>query len=337
MHSVAARLQRDVAVVRQPGNDVRTRVCSSPRVSFSRVTNVVLIANPAAGRGAGARRIDVARAAFASVGVSDVRLTGSPGDEARLVRAALDDGAQTLAILGGDGTWGKCAAAVAALAADVRLVFLKGGTGNDFAKNLPAPVSDLAAMARLAVDGGAEWHVDMGVVECGPERDWFLNVAGFGFDVAVLEQLAAQGALSGPLVYVAAALRQLFGYRGFRVAVAGRDAVARSLMLVASNGLNFGGAFRIAPLAKVTDGLLDVVHVGDVRGLARLPLFASALRGTHLKHPAVTSERAASFTLRFDHPPAYEIDGELRRARDNEVTVRCVPGVLRVLAGPTLP
>ena len=294
---------------------------------------VVVIANPVAGRGAGARRIRTAREAFAHAGVTDIRTTESPGDEARLVRAALDDGADTLAILGGDGTWGKCAAAVATLGADVRLAFLHGGTGNDFAKNLPAPSSDFAAMARLAVEGGPEWRVDMGVVESGATRDLFLNVAGFGFDIAVLEQLAAGGALRGRAVYVLAALRQLLSYRGLGVAVAPEGATGRSLMLVVSNGRNFGGAFRIAPEARVNDGLLDLVHVGDVRGIARLPLFANALRGAHLQHSRVTAARASEFALRFAEPPAYETDGELRRAGSAEVTVRCLPGVLRVLAG----
>jgi diacylglycerol kinase (ATP) len=265
--------------------------------------------------------------------VTDVRVTARSGDESRLVRAALDDGADTIAVLGGDGTWGKCAAALAESGADARMAFLCGGTGNDFAKNFPAPARDLHAMARLVAEGGEEWRADMGRVESGNHADWFLNVVGFGFDVAVLEQTARGGALTGRAVYVATALRQLLRYPGLDLTLNALGAGARrATMLVISNGRSFGGAFRIAPHARVDDGLLDLVAIGDVRGLARVPLFVRALRGTHLAHPRVTAAQANAFTLRFAKPPGYEVDGELRRAHATDVRITCVRGAIRVLA-----
>lgn len=310
------------------------------------MTKVVLIANPASGRGRGARLIPQARAAFVQQGFTDVRLTQASGDEARLVRAALDDGATTIAVLGGDGTWSKCAAALADSRADCRMTFLHAGTGNDFAKNFPAPARDFSAMARLIAGPCDEWRVDMGRVESANGGDWFLNVAGFGFDAAVLESTMRGGALKGNAVYIAAALQQLLGYRGVDVAISSPDAASngeassrdlrRAMMLVFSNGRNFGGAFRIAPDALVTDGLLDLVRIGDVRGLARLPLFLRAIRGAHVSHREVAVQRSHSFSLVFIAPPAFEVDGELLRAPSREVTVRSVPGVLRVVAGPEL-
>jgi diacylglycerol kinase (ATP) len=322
------------------------------------VSHVVLIANPAAGRGRGARVLARIRDTFVAHGVNDVRATTRAGEEARLVRLALDAGATTLAILGGDGTWSRCAAAVAEAGAleAVRLAFLSAGTGNDFAKMLDAPAHDPVAMARLASDGGPETRVDLGRVEHDSGGHWFLNVAGFGFDVAVLAATAQGGRLSGSTVYVAGALRHLLRYDGFdvevRSALAGSSVAAprpgrspsaagprRCLMLTVSNGLHLGGVFRIAPTARVDDGLLDLVEVGDVRGVARLPLFVRALRGTHLAHPLVRAGRATEFSLRFAVPPRYEVDGELEQAGSAEVEVRAVPRALRVLgaarsAGP---
>ena len=299
----------------------------------AKTSRAVLIANPASGGGRCARLIRGAREAFAHVGISDVRTTEYSGDEGRLVRAALERGADTIAVLGGDGTWSKCAAALAESGGGARLAFLRGGTGNDFAKNFPAPAHDLVAMARLVADGGEEWRVDMGRVDSDGISEWFLNVVGFGFDVAVLEQLGRGGAMTGRAVYVAAALRQLLSFPGLELAPDARHGAARRvMMLVVSNGLNFGGAFRIAPLARVDDGLLDLVEIGDVRGLSRIPLFVRALRGAHVSHRRVTGARSDAFTLRFARPPAFEVDGELRRAGSTELRVRCVPGAIRVLA-----
>jgi len=300
--------------------------------------HAALICNPASGRGCGARLIPEARAAFASVGITDVRITKCVGDETRLTRAALDDGCDTIAVLGGDGTWGKCAAALAACGGEARLAFLRGGTGNDFAKNLPAPAGDFKAMAQLVAHGGTEWRVDMGRVESGRNSDpadWFLNIAGFGFDVTVLERVERGGNLRGPLVYVYSALRELFAYRGFTVnapRLAGSHAT--QLMLVIANGQHFGGVFHIAPDALVTDGRLDAIVVKNMGALARLPLFAAVVRGTHLAHPAVQVATAGEFTLRFATPPSFEVDGELRTAASPELRVVCVPGAVRVLGGP---
>jgi diacylglycerol kinase family enzyme len=105
-----------------------------------------------------------------------------------------------------------------------------------------------------------------------------------------------------------------------------------SMMTVFSNGLNFGGAFRIAPQALVTDGELDCVQIGDIRGLARIPLFARAIRGAHLSHRQVLSRRASRFALHFSAPPAFEADGELCHAAESEVVVHAVRGALRVVA-----
>ena len=293
---------------------------------------VRILWNPASGRGRGARGFAHIRKAFAAHGITDARATNAAGDEARLVHEALDDGITTLVVAGGDGTWGKCAVALARAGSPARMAFIAAGTGNDFAKNLRAPARDPVAMARLVAEGGVERRVDLGRVD----DEWFLNVAGFGFDVAVLIASAKLPALRGPVVYVAAALGELFGYAGLESRVEGVAGVdpaswSRQLLLVFSNGREFGGAFRIAPGARVDDGALDAVVCGDETRFARLPLLVRAIRGTHLTHPMVRHAAAAHFSLAFREPTYFEADGELRRTIGAEAEVACIPGALRVL------
>ncbi len=288
-----------------------------------------LIANPAAGRGRGARLLPEVAAAFARHGITDVRLTVAPGDEARQVRDALDAGCDTIAVLGGDGTWSKSAAALVRAGGAARLAFVAAGTGNDFVKNLPEPSRDAEAMARLVAGNGgepAEWRIDMAAVNGEP----FLNVAGFAFDVAVLARVERTRWLGGTAVYAYAALRELLFYAGLDAALDGGPR-ERHLLLAFANGAHFGGAFHVAPGARIDDGQLDAVVVPDVGRLARPGLLARAARGTHIRHPRVRGARAAAFTLAFDEPPLYEADGELRRASSREVRVESRPRALRVL------
>ncbi len=274
-------------------------------------------------------------AAFTQRGITDFRATVAPGDEARLVHEALADGVQTIVAVGGDGTWGKCAVALGKAGSPARMAFVAAGTGNDFAKNLRAPARDLHAMAALVASGGAERRVDLGRVDDA----WFANVAGLGFDVAVLHATKRIPLLRGPSVYVAAALQELFAYQGLDARVEGMLGVEstrpqRRLMLVIANGKEFGGTFRIAPAATIDDGRLDAVLFDDGIRLGRLPLLARALLGTHFSHPLVTHTAAASFTITCRAKPWLELDGELHHAAREAITVACVPAALRVLDAP---
>jgi len=294
--------------------------------------DVCVIVNPAAGRGRGARALPGVTTAFHDVGIADIRTTQSREDEHAIARRAIDAGATTLVAVGGDGTWSNVANAILAAGAgdEVRLALLAAGTGNDFAKSTGAPAADPAAMARLVV-GGAEQRVDVGRIE---DR-FFLNVAGFGFDVAVLEALSSVRWLKGDAVYLYAALRQLTSYRGIPVDVAtaaSRRATANHLMLIFANATNFGGAFRIAPGASLTDGRLDAVAILDATTWRRLKLFGAVARGTHMGLPEVVAEQAPVFSVGFAAPPAYETDGEYRRARSATLEIACVPRALRIVA-----
>lgn len=293
---------------------------------------VCVLLNPASGRGRGARLQPRVRAAFDALGVRELRLTAAAGDERTLALRAIDEGFTTLAAVGGDGTWSRVGNAILESGADCRLALISAGTGNDFAKSLGVPAADIEAAARLAVEG-QDRRIDVGRIE----GRHFLNIAGFGFDIAVLEDIGRIRWLSGNALYLFSALRQLFGYRGIEVEIGSpgsRRERARHLMLIVANARHFGGAFHIAPGASLTDGALDAISVLDAPPLRRLALFQAAQRGTHVALAEVVAERSASFTLRFDGPPAYETDGEYHRAGTAELEVSCVPGALRVAAPP---
>jgi diacylglycerol kinase (ATP) len=292
---------------------------------------VCVIVNPAAGRGRGARTLPAVREAFAAVGVSDVRTTEAREDERAVARRAIDEGFTTLVAVGGDGTWGNVANAIIASRADVRLALVAAGTGNDFAKTVGAPMNDIALTARLSVAEGSDVRVDVGRIE----DQYFLNIAGFGFDIAVLEDTTRIKWLRGDALYLYSALRQIVGYGGVDIDVgshARQRGNSRHLMLVIANARNFGGAFKIAPGASLSDGMLDAVAIGDASAMRRIGLFAAAVRGTHGTKAGVDVEQAAKFFLKFSAPPAYETDGEYRQAKSDELEVVCVPAALRVVA-----
>jgi diacylglycerol kinase (ATP) len=292
--------------------------------------SVVIIVNPAAGRGKARKLLPEIRSSFDRVSKL-VLETRSEGDEPTRARQALAEGATIIVTVGGDGTCGRVADAILRSQSECALAVVPCGTGNDFAKTLgvqdytPRQVADL-------VSRNDSIRIDVGLAD----EHYFVNSCGFGFDASVLEASQKVRFLTGDAVYIYAALRQLFSYRGIDIAVAGAPGVERSrmLMVTVSNGRFLGGAFKVAPHASVLDGKLDACFFGDSNVAERVKLFVGAMRGTHLGMRSVAAASVRELALTFPSKPLMEMDGELRRAKSASVDFKCVPRALSVIAAP---
>ena len=304
-----------------------------------------VILNPAAGRRRGRRRLATYRRlleeTFPDV---TIELTTHPGEERELAERATGEGYDVVVAVGGDGTWSNVADRLLASGRrDVALGILPSGTGNDFGRNFGYDPSSPAEAVRVLA-GGHTRAVDVGRVESLSASDdkpgnfeprHFLNVVGFGFDIAVIDASAQARFLRGELLYKVTALQQLFRFEGFRFRLeprAGEVREGRHLMLTVSNGRYFGGGFPIAPGATVTDGLLHACRFEDASPLARLRLFNLAERGRHVRSDRVEILGDSGFRLTFDAPPRFEVDGDVRRAAEATVELKVLPGALRVVA-----
>ena len=293
--------------------------------------NAVAIANPAAGRGKVQSSLPSIREALARRGITTFCQTTTAGEEAILAQRAIAAGCTTIVAVGGDGTCTQIANAIVASQSSCALAVLPVGTGNDFAKTMGVSHYSADQIADL-VAAGRESRIDVGVID----GRHFLNSCGFGFDASVLDASNHVKRLKGDAVYIYSALKQLFTYQGLDVSadtLGPRDA-ERLLMVTVSNGKFLGGAFNIAPHASVIDGALDVCFIRNSGVLARLRLFAGALRGAHLSLPSVTAGNVKEMTLTFAQAPAMELDGELRVARSRIVHLQCLPRALAVIAAP---
>jgi diacylglycerol kinase (ATP) len=290
---------------------------------------VYVVFNPHSGKGRGARFVAPVLQGLASTPRLEHGLTRGPGDEARLAEEAIRRGFRRIVAVGGDGTWSNVGNAILRTGVPAKLGLVPGGTGCDLAKTLGIPPRDVAACCRIVLDGASR-RIDVGRIE----DKHFLNIAGFGYDVAVLEDSWSVAHLEGGALYLYCALRQLHSYRGFSLEseVDGRP-LGRSdmLMVIVANARIFGGGFQVAPHADIQDGKLEAVAFGNMGLGGRVSALVRLLRGTHLKHPRVTAASASRLVYRFAAPPAYETDGEWNQARSAEVVIEAVPGALEVL------
>jgi diacylglycerol kinase (ATP) len=309
-----------------------------------------VIFNPASGRGRGAKRI---RRYLDLLGTHlpgcEHGATTRAGEEAELAGRAVAEGFDTVVAVGGDGTWSHVADALVRETRDAperrpRFGVLPSGTGNDFGRSLGLDYADMEA-AVIALASGRTRKVDVGHVltACRPDREpdaeaadrYFLNLVGFGFDVAVIDAAAGARLLRGELLYKATALSQLFRFPGFDVEVTGAGGAVRRgshLMITVSNGRYFGGGFPIAPDATVEDGRLHACLIGDAPPFTRFGLFNAAGKGRHVESGRVEVVDDTRFALAFGSPPRFEVDGDVFVSSQAVVEVEVMAGALDVVA-----
>jgi diacylglycerol kinase (ATP) len=309
---------------------------------------VFVIFNPASNGGRGAKRIPRYLELLGEhLPVFHHQVTTRSGEEAQLTEEAIGAGYNTIVAVGGDGTWSAVADRILSLQRPgITLGVLPGGTGNDFGRNLGIGGRALEEAVKILAAGhvskvdvgrivGPTWHEGRG--DSPRHERFFLNVAGFGFDVAVVDGAKGARYLRGELLYKATAVQQLFRFPGFSVTLDDEQGFTRSdptLMLTVTNGEHFGGGFPIAPGASVTDGLLHACYIGDAKPLRRLVLFDKAGKGRHEDAGEVDARVGSRFKLTFPGPVRFEVDGDIYATDLSELVLKIVPQALDVLTPP---
>jgi diacylglycerol kinase family enzyme len=108
-------------------------------------------------------------------------------------------------------------------------------------------------------------------------------------------------------------LTTFLSYRNQAVSLTidGRTETRKLCTVVVGNGRYGGGSMLLAPDADLTDGLFDLVTIGDVSKPDLLWSLPRIYRGTHLSHPKVNAVRAAEVTVDSAIGVAVQADGEL--------------------------
>jgi len=258
--------------------------------------------------------------------------TAHRGDAATLASEAARKGAKLIIACGGDGTISEVANGILSSGKDAELGILPSGTGGDFRRTLdiPSRTRDAARVLRT----GRSMRIDVGRVSYTDQNgadatSYFVGVASCGMSTRVIERVKAD-----EVSFASALLKTAMRNEPVRLVVQLDDSHERHLVvsnLCIANARYFGGGMKIAPDAKLTDGKLDVISIGD---LSAIKIFTSAPRvytGSHLSMPEVSHALARKITVRAADRAtevALEVDGELPGKLP--ATFQIIPEALRV-------
>ena len=264
-------------------------------------------------------------------GAFSVAFTEAAGDGRRLALEAVKQGAKLIIACGGDGTISEVVNGILESNKETELGVLPSGTGGDFRRTLRMP-NNVAAAARALRDGHTR-VIDAGrvtFVNDSGEREtrFFINVASFGMSTAVLDRTASGEArkwipgfaprrLSSKLSYAAATLQTTLSSTPTEVHVQLDEQPERRLRVAefcVANARYYGGAMKIAPDAKLDDGLFDIITIGDAsafRILANSPrlYFGAHLRMNEVQH--ALAKQVVARPIKKDDIVRVELDGEV--------------------------
>lgn len=281
------------------------------------------IVNPASGSGRPARAWPALKRRLEALGLRvEEEHTSGPGDATLIARRLLQRGARELIVVGGDGTLNEVVNGYLdpdgqPIARDAVLTIVPCGTGRDFPRLFGITRPEHAV--SLLRDGEV-CRVDVGVVQYRspsgqPERRYFVNMAdvGLGAETAAWVSQSAK-MFGGFLAYLLGAARTILRYRSRPLELRVDDEPVHrgpALMVALANGRFHAGGMRIAPMASVTDGMLEVFILHDVsRWQLLTSLLPAVYRGGHIGHPAVQHWQARRVTIHAPEPLRIELDGE---------------------------
>jgi diacylglycerol kinase (ATP) len=215
-------------------------------------------------------------------------------------------------VLGGDGTLHLVVNCMAY--SDIPMSFIPCGTGNDFARSWYGKITD-EALLTCVLEGQVS-AISLGKIN----QRYFINVAGLGFDGAMLQSSQGRKSYFPKLSYLLQTIEHLWGYQGHMMTIcfdkatnanagevndktAGKvdltsaalgnhneltQACERpSFLFAIANGQYFGGGMKIAPHADVRADSLAYCHIQDCRWYDKLINLLRIFSGNHLSAPIV--------------------------------------------------
>ncbi len=285
-----------------------------------------IIWNPVAGNGASNAAFQRVCAVLESRGVPfRAAMSEYPGHVTKLAIEAASRGASRVAVLGGDGTVREAATALAGT--ETALGIIPCGTGNDLVRALGIP-KDTDRALEILLKG----HVRKMDAAMANDEIYF-NVAGFGFDVDVLDatEKYKDKYKNGSIAYLRGLMDCILhlDLRKTKITWPEGSMEKDVLILVAGNGTHIGGGMNITPGADPFDGLLNVCVIHDVKRRHIPTLLPKFLSGKHIGNPRVTYFRTTELTAECSPHSRIEVDGEVMEG--TPVIFRVLPGKLNVI------
>ncbi len=231
------------------------------------------------------------------------------------------DGYDGFCCIGGDGTLNEVINGL--LSRKDRLKFpiglITGGTGNSFMHDLDC-LDPIEAANKIISD--KRRFID--VFSCNTDGKTFygFNILGWGIPTDA-NILADKLRWMGPQRYNFASIIEVLRHkkRFARVIIDNNSIGADFAFIIGCNTIHTGKGMMMAPLARLNDGLIDLIIVRKVSRFKLLKLFPKVFSGKHIGDPGVDYRQVKQFKIMSEDKSQLNLDGEVLGSTPVEVKI----------------
>lgn len=288
-----------------------------------------LIYNPTSGREEMKKRLaDILNRLDMGGIEASCHATSGEGDATLAAADAVERGYDLIIAAGGDGTLNEVINGMAEKPNLPPLGVLPLGTTNDFARAMGIPKHwedscDLILRQQSRL------------IDLGKANDrYFINIAGGGSLTELTYEVPSKlKTMMGQLAYYLKGIEKMASLSPTELIIRanGQEVIHDEFMLfLIANTNSVGGFERLAPDARIDDGLLDVIAVKKCNLAEFIRLVSLAIRGEHLQDKKVVYFRTDAMDVISPDNVQLNLDGELGGTLPGRF--RILPSHLRIFA-----
>lgn len=274
----------------------------------------IFIVNPISGKGKTLKAVDRIKKVCEEENLDyEIYFTEYPKDATKIARKYRFT-KNIIYSVGGDGTLNEVLNGI--VGTKNLLGVIPAGSGNDFYKTL------------------SKIYEEYPVIDIGKVNDrYFINIISIGIDAEVANNVSLMKKRKVPTnqIYNASLIYTFFKYKYKDIELSideKEQKKGKCTILTICNGQVYGGGYKIAPSAKLTDGYFDVYYVEKVNK-PQLPSLINMLKqGIHEKHNKVHKSQATKIKFKCDKELVCNIDGEIMTAK--KFNVKIIPNAITI-------
>ncbi len=232
-----------------------------------------------------------------------------------------------IAIAGGDGSINETFRGL--INKTSALAIIPMGSGNGLARHLKIPLNVKKAI-ELINNGKI---IDIDTIKINNE--YFINVAGFGFD-AYVAHLFANNGKRGFWSYVKIIFTKIFKYKpqNLKVKLKTGNINSNDFIFTLANSSQYGNNARIAPKAKINDGLIDVIFKQKINIFTAIPFLIKMMTGKLTDNKTYTTHKTPKLKIQSLNKIIAHIDGD-PIIFDNEINVEIIKKSIKIIVPKT--
>ena len=263
--------------------------------------------------------------------------TEAPGHAVEITRESIKKGFEHILGVGGDGTFNEIVNGYIVndrpLNKEAFLSIFPSGKGNDFLRTIKDHIKFKSWKQLFKNDN--KRTIDVGKIETDKGVSYFVNVSSFGFSGDVVKNvLELREKIKYGFVYFLGALKALGSYAAqpVKIIADGNNIFSGNMMVGAvCNGRYFGGKMKVAPDARIDDGLFDLLVLKEVSKFELFKKLIKIYSGSHINDREVMMIRAKQVIvepLKKEDNILIEYDGELGKILPAKFSL--IPSVVKI-------